>query len=217
MPEYTESEEIINMITHIIGAVFGITELVLCVVFAAERGSALRVIGASVYGTSLIMLYAMSSLYHGLNPGTGKKVLQVLDHCTIYFLIAGTYTPILIGPLYEYSPSPACVLLGVVWGIGILAAVFTAIDRYKYRKLSMACYVGLGWTIILTARSAIAALTWPGFLLLLGGGIAYTAGAVIYSIGKKRRTKYMHSVFHILVLLGTLLHFLTIFIFCILN
>ncbi len=216
LPDYTRGEEVTNMVTHIVGAAFGVFALVLCVVFAAKRGSPYRVVGASVYGASLILLYTMSSIYHGLKSGMGKKVMQVLDHCTIYFLIAGTYTPILLGPLREHSPSVAWTVFGVVWGISAFAAVFTAIDHNKYSKLSMICYIGIGWTIIFVIKPTVDALTWNGFLLLLGGGIAYTIGAVLYSIGGKQNKRYVHSVFHVFVLIGSALQFWAVFVFCIL-
>jgi hemolysin III len=155
----------------------------------------------------------MSSVYHGLRPGTGKKVLQVLDHCTIYFLIAGTYTPILFTAIREVSPGWAWTLFGLVWGLAAMATTFTAIDLKKYSKLSMVCYIGMGWCVVLAIKPTIEAIALPGLLLLLAGGIAYTIGAVLYGIGAKRR--WMHSIFHLFVVLGSLLQFLCIFFYVI--
>ena len=217
LPDYTRAEETINMVTHILGAIFGAVALVLCVVFAAKREDPFRIAGATVYGTALILLYTMSAVYHGLRPGMGKKVMQVLDHCTIYLLIAGTYTPILIGPLREHKSILAEILFVIVWGGCIFATIITAIDHNKYSRLSMACYIGTGWTIILAVGPAVHALTFRGFLLLLCGGVAYTLGAAIYWIGKKRQIRYMHSVFHVFVLLGTALQFVSVFRYCILG
>lgn len=214
LPDYTRGEETTNMITHVLGAVFGAAALVFCVLSAARRGDVYRVVGASVYGASLILLYTMSSVYHGLRMSTGKKVMQVIDHCTIYLLIAGSYTPILLGPLREDSAALAWTIFGLVWGISAVAAVFTAIDHNRYRKLSMACYIGIGWVIILALKPTVRAVTLRGLLFLLSGGIAYTVGAVLYSIGKKQGRRYMHSVFHVFVLLGTVLQFVTIYCFC---
>ncbi len=214
LPDYTKGEEIANMVTHIIGAVFGIVALVLCVVFSAIKHDAYLVVGSAIYGSSLIVLYTMSSVYHGLHPNMGKKVLQVIDHCTIYFLIGGTYTPVVLGPVREVSPGWGWTIFGVVWGFCILGCVFTAIDLKKYSVLSMICYIGIGWIIVIAIRPTIQAVTMKGILFLVLGGISYTIGAVLYGIGRKVR--YMHTVFHVFVLLGTMFHFLTVFIYCVL-
>ena len=215
LPDYTKGEEITNMVTHIIGGVFGIVALVLCVVFSAKKHDAYLVVGSAIYGASLILLYTMSSVYHGLHPNMGKKVMQVLDHCTIYFLIGGTYTPIVLGPIRELIPWLGWTIFGVVWGFCALGCTFTAIDIEKYKKLAMACYVGIGWIIILALKQTIAAVTFKGFLYLILGGVAYTVGAVLYALSEKAR--YMHSVFHVFVLLGTALQFICIFVYCVLR
>ena len=157
----------------------------------------------------------MSSVYHGLHPNMGKKVLQVIDHCTIYFLIGGTYTPIVLGPIRSLSPGWGWTIFGLVWGFCALACVFTAIDLKKYARFSMLCYIGIGWIIIIAIKPTIEAVTWKGVLHLLLGGISYTIGAVLYGIGRKVR--YMHTVFHVFVLLGTMFHFFAVFIYCVLR
>ena len=211
LPDYTKGEEIMNMVTHIVGGGLGIIALVLCVVRGALRVGAIDVVGAAVYGASMVALYTISSVYHGLVPCTGKKVLQVIDHCTIYFLIAGSYTPVLLSAIRPAYPALAWTLLAAEWGLAILAAVLTAIDLHHYRVFSMICYIGMGWGIILFLPQTIAVMTLPGFWLLLSGGIAYTIGAVLYGIGSKKR--WMHSVFHIFVVLGSLLQLLAIFFY----
>lgn len=215
LPDYTVVEERINMITHIVGGGFGIVALVLCVVFSAIHHDPYLVVGSSIYGASLIILYTMSSVYHGLRKGTGKLVLQVLDHCTIYFLIGGTYTPIVLGPIREQSAALGWTIFGVVWGFCVLGCTFTAIDLKKYRILSMCCYICIGWSIIFAIKPTIAAITIKGFMYLLLGGVSYTIGAVLYALGKKKR--YMHSIFHFFVLIGTMLHFVAILFYCILK
>lgn len=215
LPDYTKGEEIANMVTHIIGGAFGIVALVLCVIFSALRHDAYRVVGSALYGTSLITLYTISSVYHGLRPGTGKKVMQVIDHCTIYFLIAGTYMPVLFGPIREQSLALCWTLFGIVWGLSALGCTFTAIDLKKYGKLSMACYLGIGWIIIIFFKQLYEAVSFGGFLFLLIGGIVYSIGAILYRIGSSKH--YIHSVFHVFVLLGTMFHFFTVFIYCILK
>ena len=141
MPVYTHGEEIMNMVTHIVGGALGVAALVLCVVFAAAKRDAALIVGSAIYGVSLIALYTMSSVYHGLKPGMAKKVMQVIDHCTIYFLIGGTYTPIVLGPLRSHYPALGWTLFGIVWGLLAVAIVFTAIDWKKYNVLSMIAYI----------------------------------------------------------------------------
>ncbi len=209
LPSYTPGEELFHMISHIVGGGFGVLALTLCVLVSALKGNGIGIVSSAVYGTSLIALYAMSSIYHGLRHPTAKRVLQVLDHCTIYFLIAGTYTPILLCKIRLVSPAWCWVLFALVWGLAAVATVFTAIDLKKYAVFSMCCYIGMGWCVVLAAKPAVHAIQPGGLLLLLIGGIAYTVGAVLYGLGKKRR--YMHALFHLFVLLGSLLHF-----FCIL-
>ncbi len=209
LPSYTHGEELFHMISHIVGGGLGVVALVLCVVFSALHKDAYAIVGSAIYGTSLIALYTMSSIYHGLKNTTAKKVMQVMDHCTIYFLIAGTYTPILLAAIRRVSPVTAWVLFGVVWGFAALAVTFTAIDLKKYSVFSMICYIGMGWCIIFAIDTTIKAIAAPGLIFLLSGGIAYTIGAILYGLGKKKR--YMHALFHLFVLVGSLLHF-----FCIL-
>jgi hemolysin III len=201
------------MISHIVGGAFGVIALVLCITLSALHENIWGVVGSAIYGASLIILYTMSSVYHGLRPNMGKKVMQVLDHCTIYFLIGGTYTPILLSSIRKVSPLCAWTLFGIVWGLAAIAATFTAIDLKKYSKLSMICYIGMGWSIVFAAKTALEAIPLPGLLWCLGGGIFYTVGAVIYGLGKKK--KYMHSLFHIFVVIGSVLQFICIFFYII--
>ena len=213
LPDYTGGEEIFNMVTHIVGGGLGVVYLVLCVVFAAIRGNVWGVVSSAIYGASVISLFTMSSVYHGVKKGMGKKVLQVLDHCTIYFMIAGTYTPIMLSLLRKTEPLIAWIVFGVVWGIAALAITLTAIDLKKYNIFSMICYIGMGWCVIFTIVPVFKALTLSGFMWLLGGGIMYTIGAVLYGLGSKKR--YIHSVFHIFVVLASVMHFACIFFYCI--
>ncbi|MDR2201740.1 MAG: hemolysin III family protein [Clostridiales bacterium] len=211
-PLYSRAEENMNFITHAIGSVFGLFVLIFCVVISVMRGGALCVTASAVYGSSMIALYTMSAVYHGLPPGKAKRVFRVLDHCTIYFLIAGTYTPVLLGPVRLISPAAAYSLLSVEWGVAAVAAVFTAIDLKKYAVLSMAAYLILGWGVLAILPVVIRAAGINCFILLLVGGASYTVGSVLYGLGKKR--KFMHSVFHIFCLLGSLFQFLSIALYC---
>lgn len=203
LPDYTRGEDIANMVTHIAGGVLGIVVLVLSVLVSAFHHNVWGIVSSAIYGFSMIALYSVSSVYHGLRPGMGKKVMQVIDHCTIYLLIAGTYTPILLSAIRPTAPVLAWVIFGVEWGLVAFAVVFTAIDHNRYAKLSMICYLGMGWCILVVLRATLAALTLPGFLWILSGGIAYTVGAVLYGIGHSRHI--FHTVFHVFVVAGSLL------------
>ncbi len=208
LPDYTRGEERFNTISHIVGGAFGVVALVACVLVSALKGDPWAIVGSAIYGASLVLLYTVSSVYHGLHHPTAKKVMQVLDHCTIYLLIGGTYTPILLCSIRPVSPGWAWTLFGIVWGLAALAATFTAIDLKKYAVLSMSCYIGMGWCIVIATKTLLKAVPPAGVAWLLAGGIAYTVGAVLYSLGKKHR--YMHSVFHLFVVAGSLLHFIFI-------
>ena len=209
LPIYSREEEILNMATHIIGTILGVITLGLCVTRSAVSGSIPAVIASTIYGLSMIALYTMSSVYHGMRPCFGKKVMQVLDHCTIYLLIAGSYTPVLVCSMIPVFPALGWSLLAFVWTLAILAATLTAIDLKAYKVFSMICYIGMGWAIVFFIPQLLQVVPMPGFLLLLAGGIAYTVGAILYGIGKTK--PWMHSVFHIFVVLGSLLQFLCIY------
>ena len=213
LPKYTKGEEITNMVTHIVGGSFGVAYLVLCVIFAAIHRNPMGVVSSAIYGASVVSLFTLSSVYHGLVPSTAKKVLQVLDHCTIYFMIAGTYTPITLCALRSRNTALGWTVFGRVWGVCALAVTLTAIDLKKYSKFSMVCYIAMGWCIIFSAKPTFQALTLPGTMFLLIGGILYTIGAVLYGMGKKK--KYVHSIFHVFVVLGSLMHFFCIFFYVI--
>ncbi|MBE6531862.1 MAG: hemolysin III family protein [Ruminococcaceae bacterium] len=208
LPIYTNGEEIFNMVTHIVGGAIGIAVLVICVFISTLKGSALGVVCSAIFGVSMIALYTMSSIYHGLRTNTSKKVFQIIDHCTIYFLIAGTYTPMLACGLAQTAPVAAWVTLAAVWILAAVATTLTAIDLKKYKVFSMICYVCMGWAIIFSIKQMYDFLGAAGFWLLLGGGIFYTGGIVFYNLGKK--IKYFHSIFHIFTLFGSILHALCV-------
>ena len=210
LPNYTKGEELANMCTHIVGGVLGIVALILCVIKAASVRSVFGVVGCSIYGVSLILLYTVSSVYHGLRPSTGKKVMQVIDHCTIYILIAGSYTAVALSAFHPLYPVIGWGMFGFQWVLAALAVTLTAIDLKRYRAFSMTCYICMGWAILPFVPQTMAVLQPTGFWLLLFGGIAYTIGAVLYGFGSKKR--WMHSVFHVFVVLGSLLQFLAIYL-----
>lgn len=211
LPSYSRSEEIMNMVTHIVGGGIAIIALVLCLLRAWRSGSTLAVICALIYGISMVAVYCMSSIYHGLQPGTSKKVMQIMDHCAIYLLIAGTYTPIAVCGIAPVYPMIGWGIFAAQWSLAILATVLTAIDLRKYRMFSMICYIGMGWGIIFFLPQTVRVLSPAGFYPLLAGGIAYTVGAILFGLGK--RIKWMHCVFHIFVVLGSILQLITVLFF----
>ena len=212
LPIYSRGEEITNMTSHIVGAVFGIVALVLCDVFASGHSNGYGVVSGTIYGVTMILLYTMSSVYHGLSPKlNGKKVMQVLDHCSIFLLIAGCYTPFALCTLREYDTATGWVIFGIIWAVAILGITLNAIDLKKYKKFSMICYLLMGWCIIFKIAVLPELLTWNGFILLLSGGIVYSIGAILYGLGKKR--KWMHSIFHFCILLASILQFFCILLY----
>lgn len=214
LPNYTKGEEIFNMVSHIVGGALGIVALTLCVIFAAINRNIYGIVSSAIYGASLIMLYTMSSLYHGLSPRTmSKKVFQVLDHCSIFFLIAGTYTPISLSPLRQYNALLGWAIFSIVWAAAIVGIVLNSIDIRKYKKLSAICYLLMGWCIIFAWKPTTQALHQNAIIFLLVGGVLYTIGALIYYFFKKKR--YSHSIFHLFVLLGSISHFFTILFYCV--
>lgn len=212
LPIYTKGEEISNMVSHIVGGVLGIVAIVLCSIFGAIHKNPYGVISGVIFGISMLILYTMSSIYHGLKPNTtAKKVFQILDHCTIFILIAGTYTPFALCTLREYNTALGWSIFGMIWGIAVIGIILNSIDLKRYKIFSMICYLAMGWCIIVKINLLPILLGISGFILLLSGGIVYTIGALLYCLGKKH--KYMHFIFHICVIIGSLLQFLCILLY----
>lgn len=212
LPKYSKGEEVFNMVSHIVGGVFGIVATVLCVFIAAFHHNVYGIISGAIYGTGLILLYTMSSIYHGLSPRLmGKKVFQIIDHCTIFAFIAGSYTPFCLCTLREYDTKLGWTIFGIVWAMALIGIFFNSLDLKKYKVFSMICYLVMGWCIIVKAPILPELLTWTGFNLVLGGGIVYTIGAILYGVGKKK--KFFHSIFHLAIVLASVLQFLAIILF----
>ena len=209
LPIYTKGEEVFNMTSHIVGGAMGIVATISCIVVAAIHDNPMGILSGFIFGLSMIILYTMSSIYHGLSPKLmAKKVFQIIDHCTIFVLIAGSYTPFILCTFMNYDPKLAWILLGIIWGAAILGIVLNAIDLERYKIFSMICYLAMGWCVIFKIGVLPELLGVPGFVLLVAGGIAYTLGTIFYGLQKK--IKYMHSIFHLFIVLGSLLHFLCI-------
>lgn len=203
---YTKGEEIFNAVSHIVGGAFGIIVWIVGLIFAYPNG--LHMTAISVFAASIILLYTMSALYHFLPDGRAKGVFRIFDHCTIFLLIAGTYTPYC---LIALNASPLAIgILAAEWALAIGGVTMNAIAMKNkvIKALSMCAYVGMGWAIAVSFRPLVAAISPACFWLLLAGGIAYTAGIVFFALGKKVR--YFHSVWHLFDLAGTVLHAVSI-------
>lgn len=211
IPKYTLGEELINAISHGIGVLLGITALVLTIVFSSKNNNTIGIVSSCIYGTTMIIMYLVSCLYHALNPKLkAKKVLRILDHCDIYLFIAGCYTPYCLSLI---GGKTGWIIFSIIWISAIIGVLINAIDLEKFQIPSTIMYLIMGWMIIFSYNSIATLLPTPGLILLISGGIAYTIGAVLYSIGSKK--KYFHSVFHFFVLAGSTLQFFSILLYVI--
>ena len=212
MPTYSTGEEIFNMVSHIVGGVLGIVAITLCSVFGAIHHNPYGIVSGIIYGISLVLLYTMSSVYHGLSKNLfAKRVFQVLDHCMIFVMIAGCYTPFALGPIREASPGWGWGIFGVIWGIAALGITLNSIDIKYFKKFSMICYLVMGWAVIIKVKMLFDLIGLTAFILLVAGGVIYSLGAVLYGLGKKH--KWIHSIFHMCILVASILHFLCILIY----
>lgn len=197
----TLGEEIANAVSHGIGALLAIVGTVILIIYAAYNSSVSGIISASVYGFSLIFLYLMSTLYHALTNDNAKKIFQILDHCSIFLLILGSYVPICLVLL---PPQIGWHLLGINLLLTIVGITLNAISLDKWNKLSLIMYVLMGWSVAIALPYLWRMLPVDGLTLLVSGGLAYTAGILFYV---DRKHKFMHSVWHLFVLAGSILHY----------
>ncbi len=205
LPFYSLGEEIFSAITHGIPALLSVAALVLALVFC--RKEAMVVTSLSIFGACMILLYTISTLYHALAINKAKKVFQILDHCAIYLLIAGTYTPITLLCLDLVT---GIVILSIIWTAAIVGVSLVSVDIKRFEKFSMVCYLVMGWMIVFVIQNFIENAGFYPLLFLIGGGVFYTLGAVIYGIGKKKA--YVHGIWHIFVFLGSICHYLAVII-----
>lgn len=206
LPQYSTLEEIFSAITHGIGAGLSVVAIVLLIVFSPFDAKTITCV--TIYSATLFLLYIVSTMYHSLAINKAKKVFQILDHCSIFILISGTYTPICLLILKDVV---GWVLFSIVWAAATLGVIFNAIDLKKFSKISMACYIAMGWSIIFAFKPLLNVINSFQLTFLLIGGTLYTIGAIIYAIGK--HIKYMHTVWHLFVLGGSIFHFFMIFDF----
>jgi len=204
---YSPLEERTNIISHAVGLVLSIVALVLMVVRASEYGNAWHIVSVSIFGASLISLYAASAFYHSAKDLKTRSRLRIIDHATIYVLIAGTYTPF---TLVTLNGTVGWMIFAISWTMAFSGVILKLFFTGKYNVLSTLMYVFMGWIIIFAIKPLINSLSSEGLFWLVAGGVAYTTGAVIYSI---KKIKFNHAIFHMFVLLGSLCHFISVYFY----
>lgn len=206
IPQYSLSEELINSISHGLGGIFAIVALILMLV---KSNTPMEYVTISIFGTTMILLYIISCIYHALSPKlTGKKVLRILDHCNVYLLVLGTYIPV---SLLGVKGSLGWILFSIVTAISLIGIILSSIAIDKFQVFEVICHLINGWSILIAIKTLYNNITFMGVLFLLLGGIMYSLGAILYRIGVKK--KYVHSVFHFFCLAGTIFHFIAIYIY----
>lgn len=207
-PDYTPMEEKLNSWSHLFGALCAVAMMVLAIRASFVKPS-IYMICSVVYVSSVLLTMLVSGIYHGLPKGKAKQVMRVVDHCDIFVTIAGTYTPITLLGICTVNLVMGWVVFAIEWGLALIGVVLNAIDLKRYSAFSMTCYLGMGWCVIISLWPAIQAMTLAGFLWIIGGGVAFTIGAVLYLVGKKKR--YRHFLFHVFVVLGILIQFVGVY------
>lgn len=204
----TLGEEIANAVSHGVGSLLAIAACVIVIVRAAFHSTAIGIVSACIYGASLVILYTFSSLYHSLTNRKAKSVFRIFDHCSIFLLILGTYTPIC---LWMLKGALGWVLFGINAFCSVLGIVLNSINLKKFQKLSMVLYILMGWSVIMSIKNVIAIIPFAGMMFLLIGGLLYTFGIIFY---KMKRIKYMHFIWHLFVLGGSIVHYFFILFYC---
>ena len=207
LKRYTLGEEIFSSVAHGVGCLLSVAGLVVLVFFSALRSDAWSVVSSAIYGASLVVLYCMSTLYHAITNEKAKKFFRIMDHNTIFFLIAGTYTPITLDVLRRDNNVLGWVLFGIVWGAAVLGICFNSIDLEKYSKPSVVCYIAMGWVIIFAIKPLLSAMDAFSLWFLVLGGVFYTVGVIFYAI---KKIKYFHSVWHIFTVAGSVFQYFAI-------
>ena len=204
---YTRREEFANTCTHGVGAVFSVAALVLLVTYAARHGGPYHIVGVSIFGACLILLYLVSALYHAIRRPEVKQVFRVFDHACIYLLIAGSYTPF---TLVNLRGGWGWSLFGVTWGLALCGILFKVFFRERFSAVSVLLYIGLGWVVIVAVKPVVHAVPIGGLAWLLAGGVLYTSGVIFYLW---RRIPYHHAIWHLFVMGGSFCHFLAVYLY----
>lgn len=208
-PAYSAGEEIFNAGTHGIGVALAITGLVLLIIKSAYYGTAIHVVSAVIFGTSMILLYVASTLYHSFTRERTKHIFKILDHSSIYLLIAGSYTPFTLVTLHG---GWGWSLFGIVWGMALIGITAKVVFIKKFKSLSLILYLSMGWIIVIAVKPLVRALPPGGLYWLIAGGLAYTIGTVFYIM---KKVKYSHGIWHLFVLAGTVCHFFAVYYYVI--
>jgi len=201
---YSLEEEIFNSVSHGIGALLSIAGCVVLIILCTAHGGATEIVSSSVYGASLIILYTMSTLYHAITNEKAKRIFRILDHDTIYLLIAGTYTPITLCIL---QGALGWIIFGIIWSAAIIGTVLSSVNLEKFRKISTLCYIAMGWGIIFAIKPLIANCPAISVIFLIAGGLCYSVGVFFYA---KKKYKYFHSIWHLFVVAGSIFHYFSI-------
>lgn len=209
--DYSRKEDWVNSITHIIGAVFALVVTVLCVARGITLNRVDYVLLSLIYGITMLSVFVCSSVYHGLRPNNAKKVMRVVDHAMINFMIVGTITPYMVLAVAPLNPIMGWTLLIACWVAAITAVVITFTLFNKTKVIQMVLYMVIGWSSFMTVFVLWKHFSKDAVFLMVTGGIAYTIGAILYGIGRKKR--YIHAVFHIFIILGAVLHFLGLYLY----
>ena len=204
---YSPIEEKINIISHAVGFVLSIVALVFLVRYASIYGNAWHIVSFSIFGVSLMVLYASSTVYHSAKNPQFRRKMRIVDHASIYILIAGTYTPFTLVTLHGVT---GWVLFGVTWGMAVTGIILKFFHTGKYDSISTLMYVFMGWIIVFAIKPLINNLSSEGLFWLVAGGMAYTTGAILYSINK---IKFNHAIFHLFVLIGSVCHFISVYFY----
>lgn len=206
--QYTTGEEIANAVSHGVGALLAIAGLVLLIVFAVGGGGGLKLLSGIVFGITLLLEYLFSTLYHAIQVPPAKRVLRVFDHCAIYILIAGTYTPFCLVPLWEYGGLVLCI---VIWAVALAGIIIETFSRERQPKwVSALIYLAMGWAVVFKLPVLLGVLPIPASWLLFAGGLSYTVGVIFYLL---KKVPYMHMVWHLFVLGGSICHVLSVLLF----
>jgi hemolysin III len=204
--QQSRGEELANAVSHGVALLVAIVATPVLIISAVRAGEVSAVIGASIFGGTMLMLYLASTIYHALPTGKAKRIFMIIDHCAIFLLIAGTYTPFTLGVL---RGSWGWSLFGVVWGLCLIGILLKAFFGTRYQLLSLCLYLTMGWLVVVAAQPVINAVPVPGLFWLLAGGVAYTAGVLFFLLDN--RVRYAHFVWHLFVLTGTSCHFVAVF------
>ena len=208
---YSPVEEKTNIISHAIGFILGIVALVLLVTYASLYGNVWHIVSFSIFGTSLVVLFAASTFYHSVKKPELRNKLRIIDHVSIYILIAGTYTPF---TLVTLNGPIGWSIFGTAWGLALTGTILKLFFTGKYKIISTLIYVFMGWIIVFAIKPVINNLSLEGLLWLFAGGMAYTVGAILYSI---KKIKFNHAIFHVFVLIGSFCHFVSVFFYVLPN